>query len=383
MVRTVYTFSIAGASAAFCAGCNDREDADRQRREAIDRAAHDTVEPARAAPASPSVDAASLTLPIDPPAPAGDLKSELAGYTTLDACVSARAKTLDPLLSDTLGALGYDTFLRDSCRVLEATRAEDAGACGPILASQLRARCADWVAIARADPAVCPLQGEPDEGRDPLCLAVAARNEHACLAVPRDRRATCVALVRHDPHACAGAAHADQCAREVERLRDLVAARDADGKPPPFTPPAARLELHGVDGGAEPQVASSAINGLAEGGLVTVRTKKTMTVRLGTGTELGTTSYVPPAHGAADVSVRLKSSGDGPLEIEHLELSVPGAGILVVPGVSWEGVVRLDGDLSTRGAPCHLVIKGAIGVAPRVYALSLDVQTYIRDVVTE
>ena len=348
----------------------------------MNRAIQDTVELARPAPGFPSVDAASLTLPIDPPAPAGDLKSEVAGYTTLDACVSARAKTLDPLLSDTLDALGYDTFLRDSCRVLEATRAEDAGACGPIVASQLRARCADWVAIARADPAVCPLEGAPEEGRDPLCLAVSARNEHACLAVPRDRRPTCVALIRRDPRACAGSVHADACAREVARLRDLVAARDPDARPPPFTPPAVRLELHAVDGGTEPSVGNASLVALAERGIVTVRGKKATTVSLGDGTELGTTSYVPPARGGADVSLRLRGTEGGAMEIEHLELSVPGAGILVVPGVSWDGKVRLDGDLSTRGAPCHLVIDGTIGVPPLAYHLLLDVQTYLRDVVT-
>ncbi len=219
------------------------------------------------------VDAAAMTLQIDPPSPAGDLKSELAAYTTLEACVTARAKTLDPLLSDTLGALGYDTFLRDSCRVLEAARAEDAGACRPIVASQLRARCSDWVAIERADPAVCPLDGPAEEGRDPLCLAVATRNEHACLAVPRDRRPTCLALVRRDPRACAGSPHADVCVREAARLGDLLAVHQPETKLPPFVAPAARMELHGVDGGAEPQVGAGSLLPLEKRGIMRMRGK--------------------------------------------------------------------------------------------------------------
>ena len=297
----------------------------------------------------------------------------------------ARAKTLDPLLSDTLDALGYDTFLRDSCRLLEATQAEDAGACRSIVASQLRARCADWVAIVRVDPSACPLEGAPEEGRDALCLAVAARNEHACLAVPRDQRSTCGALIRRDAHACAGSTHADRCTREVERMKDLVGTRVPDGAPPPFTPPAARLELRGGDGGPDAPVSPGSGAGLvslAEGGVVTVRGKKMVTVRLGNETELGTTSYVPPARGGAEVSLRLEGAEGGAMAVAHLELSVPGAAILVVPGVSWDGKVRVDGDLSTRGAPCRLVIDGTIGVAPRTYHLALDVQTYIRDVVT-
>ncbi len=61
----------------------------------------------------------------------------------------------------------------------------------------------------------------PEEGREPLCLAVAARNEHACLAVPRDRRPTCLALVRRDPRRLRGNARTPTCCAARRRVSEI------------------------------------------------------------------------------------------------------------------------------------------------------------------
>jgi hypothetical protein len=382
MVSTVYTFSIVCASAAFLAGCNDRQEADRAEERA--RRAEEARDQQRSGTTRmPEVDAAALALAVDPPAPPGDLKNELAGYTTLEACVRARAATLDPLLSDTLGALGYDTFLRDSCRLLDAAKREDPAACAPIGSSQLRARCQQWVAIVRADPDACPLEGQPEDGREPLCLALAARDAHACQAAPSDRRAMCLAVVKGDPRACAASAHPEPCAREATRLGALTVAHEARVRPTVLPAASAHLELHGIDGSAEPaagNVQSAALLRSAERGAVTVRSKTSQSVTFGQPDELGSTRYTPPAQGGADVSLQVRLTGDA-AQVERLELTVPGAGIFVVPGAAWEGTAKLVGDAATRGAPCHLTVHGKIGVAPQTYQLDLDVQTYIRDAI--
>src|ERR1019366_1781105 len=91
------------------------------------------------------LDGGSLEVRLDPPAPAGDLKAEIARFTTLDACVDGLAR-VDPIAGDALEAIGYDTFLRDACRVLDATKANDPGRCPAIEASSLEARCRTTVA---------------------------------------------------------------------------------------------------------------------------------------------------------------------------------------------------------------------------------------------
>ena len=391
-VSTVYTFSAFTASEGILAGCNngdnDREILEKRLREAEQRR-----DQAAAAAASSEahfdkrgVDASSFAAPVDPPSSAGDLKEEVARYTSLGACVSARAQAIDPLLSDSLGALGYDTFLRDSCRMLEATKAEDAGACAPIVAGQLRDRCHAWVGMAKADPNICPFEGEPAAGRDPVCLAGASRNEHLCMAATSDRRGACVALVRGDVSACAGAPHAEACRREVLRWKELVETTSPKDKPPPFTPPTVRLELHGIDDTTEPLVPVTTLAALAERGVVVLRSSAAKgktgdtTITLGAPDDYGLTSYAPPAHGTPSVSLRLKvHGGDGLAEIDHLALTVPGVGILVLPGVRWDGTVRWSGDDSVRGSPCQIHLEGKIGVAPKAYQLKLDVQTYIVD----
>src|SRR5262249_3239300 len=72
--------------------------------------------------------------------PSGDLRSDIESFTTLDACVRARA-TVDPLLGDAIEALGYDTLTRDACRILQALKAKNTEACRPIASSALRNRC--------------------------------------------------------------------------------------------------------------------------------------------------------------------------------------------------------------------------------------------------
>src|SRR5688572_18341673 len=79
-------------------------------------------------PANPSgmaavlgIDASTLGDPVDPPAPAGDLKAELDRFVNVEQCVAERSK-VDPLVGDALRAIGYDTFFRDACRLLEAAK---------------------------------------------------------------------------------------------------------------------------------------------------------------------------------------------------------------------------------------------------------------------
>ncbi|HEX3772045.1 MAG TPA: hypothetical protein VHV30_14315, partial [Polyangiaceae bacterium] len=103
--------------------------------------------------------------PVDPPAPAGDLKAEIAHFTSVDACVVERAR-VDPLVGDALEAIGYDTFLRDACRVVDAAKANDPGRCAGIEASSLEARCRATVAQTGGRPDACPWESpsRPDRG---------------------------------------------------------------------------------------------------------------------------------------------------------------------------------------------------------------------------
>ena len=121
---------------------------------------------------------------LDPPRPSGDLRADLDAFTTVEACAEKRAG-IDPLVGDALDAIGYETFLRDACRMLDAMKAEDAKRCDAIDASSLRARCRARVAMVAGRADDCPLrsESEPALGREPAC--VAACMMHALTKHPR------------------------------------------------------------------------------------------------------------------------------------------------------------------------------------------------------
>ncbi len=181
------------------------------------------------------VDAGELEPSVDPPAPAGDLAAELTAFTTVDACVAQRAAG-DPVVGDALEAIGYDTLLRDACRLLDAAKSRDPKRCGDILASTLKARCEASAAELAGQPEACPFDVpmHPELGRDGACLALATRDASLCdAALDRTARVTCAALAAHDAAPCKKLPlRADQlrCARDEQRWAAVLPAADAPAR---------------------------------------------------------------------------------------------------------------------------------------------------------
>ena len=212
------------------------------------------------------VDAGELEGLLDPPAPPGDLKAEIDRFTTVDACVDERAR-LDPVLGDALEAIGYDTFLRDACRVIDATKANDASRCASIDSSALAARCRTTVAEVSGNPDACPWEigDRPAVGRSPPCLAVSIREPRLCAGVVDAlERATCEAMLARDARPCAklrGHAAQARCARDAERWRGVLAGAPDAGTPPFAVAGALHLESTdrtGLAGPAGPAGAAGA-----------------------------------------------------------------------------------------------------------------------------
>jgi hypothetical protein len=156
----------------------------------------------------------------DPVAATGDLKSDIEGFTTLEACVRAHVSH-DTLLGDALDALGYDTFTRDACRTVQALKARSAETCRPIAFAALRSRCEAQVATLLGEPRLCPSSaiGAGSSTRDPTCLARSMRDPRLCLAAAESDRAACRALVTGDPAPCG----TDRvCARQAARWRSVL-----------------------------------------------------------------------------------------------------------------------------------------------------------------
>jgi hypothetical protein len=329
-------------------------------------------------------DAADLIDTVDPAPAAGDLKSEVERFTSLDACV-AQHNALDPLVGDGLLAIGYDNFLRDTCRLLDATQARDRKRCVAIEASALRARCESYVAMATSNAELCPLDVPSDgaRGHEPMCLAMATRDVRLCAAETSIRRVGCEAMVSRDEKRCAALVNkADRhlCERECMRWKTML---DAPAAGLPALPaPRVHIELHAVEGSIEPSRQKSDDAADAERGVVLMKVELGK-VRLRVGSLVDSGAVPHSAGQSMRMGMLLTVATEGPTEakIERFELEVPGSLTLTTLGNQSDlhaKIIKLD---RLRGGEVMLEIEGTIGTAPHTYRMKTEVTTFVRDVV--
>jgi len=326
------------------------------------------------------VDAGELEPAVDPPAPVGDLKAELAAFTTVDACVTQRAAG-DPLVGDALEAIGYDTLVRDACRLLDAAKARDAKRCADIMASALQRRCEINVAELAGDPEGCPfdIPGYPDRGRDAVCVALAARDGSLCAAaLDRTARATCSALAGHDAAPCKQLPlRSDQlrCARDEERWAGVLPAAEAPAKAAPAA--SGKVSLTGDAGaGAGGEFALDVSRGV-----VVLDRLEGAHVMLGSMDRVGTgfivASPTAPKTFAAEVVV---PADPKKAHVDTAQLDVPGRPPLTIDGSRAAAlVVRVTTLDKRRGGAVVLSIDGRLDEASELHATAT---TYVRDVVS-
>lgn len=180
----------------------------------------------------------------DSPAPAGDLRAEIAAFTDVRSCVKRHAT--DALVGDGLEAIGYDSFLGDLCRGIQAMKEHDVTPCNASLSSSMKRSCMRQVAMLHGDPSLCPID-EPRRrvlSHDRLCLAVARRDVRPCSSLPTYERIACEALVAHDVARCGTE---PRCLRLVQRWMPALPSTVG------VTPYAGHIsvELRGVDDRAD------------------------------------------------------------------------------------------------------------------------------------
>ena len=370
-----------------CAACDEKKE--------LPPSPSTAPEPSALAPFL-GLDAGLFGDPVDPPPPAGDLKTELERFVNLDTCVKERAN-LDPLVGDALGAIGYDTFLRDACRMLEAAKDKRRESCAKIDASALRSRCEAWVAMIAQTPETCPLQfeGVVTRGRQSTCVAVAAKDPRLCAGEGRSTaRITCAALVTREPARCDVLSPLERpaCQREVARWRSLLPAPLEGLKD--LGAPRAKLTVHGTNGTADPPTTESDVSGDFARGIVVVTTgdESTSTRRLRA--ELGTiveseaarfaaSPQKNPRLGLAVILTETRSKAEPLTTVQKLELELPAEAPLVSPPASCDCKLTTVKIPRVRGDEAHLVLDGTLTQNGRSYKIGLDVTTFVRDAVPE
>lgn len=331
------------------------------------------------------LDASSLVAPVDPPPPAGDLKAEIEHFTTIDQCVKDHGN-VDPLVGDGLRAIGYDTFLRDTCKLLEASRDKDKKRCEGIDATSLKARCESMVAMIAQTPDECPwdVRESPARGRSSTCVAVAARDPRLCVSEPRYGKAMCDGLVTREEAKCDALGEPDRgaCKREVVRFKTVL---EAPLSVPALAPPKGKITLEAIEGTPEPSAKEADVTLDLARGVVLLGERERSSFEIGIPRAAGIAAFLAPSPTTRlRVSAKVSLMKDlATARVDALELDVPGAGTLQVPGVRSDLKVTLTKLDRTRGADVALTIEGPVGVAPRAYKIKLEATTFVRDVVSE
>jgi hypothetical protein len=343
-------------------------------------------DPTPSAPAAAlAIDASVLGEPSDPPAPAGDLKVELDRFVNVDTCVAERSR-VDPLIGDALGAIGYETFFRDACRLLEAAKDKKRETCDRIDASSLRSRCRSWVAMVALTPDACPLQfeGAPARGRQTTCVAVAARDPRLCAGEALGaRRATCEGLVLRDPGKCEPLLPSARaaCEREVTRWKGVLLA-PLEGLTP-IEAPKGKLSLRGATGTSDPiQPEIDLAPDLARG-LVAITSGGRVRVELGSfvESEIARMAATPQKRLRLGLAVVLEDAKRA--TVQKLELEIPGEAPIVSPPGTCECTVSGLTAAQKRGDPVAFKLEGTLSSNGRNYKIAADVTTFVRDVVAD
>ncbi len=344
-------------------------------------------------------DAAALES-ADPPAPAGDLKADLDGFVNLSSCIAARA-SLDPLVGDALRGIAYDTFLRDACRMLEAAKDKKPDTCKSIDSSALRMKCEAWVAILMQAPEGCPLLSPsiPSRGRDPSCVALAAKDPRLCVAEPRaSSRATCEAMATRDPKKCQPLLPAERagCERETARWQKVLAP-PLDGLPQ-LKAASGTLVVVGESGTADPPRKELEFSSELARGLVVVTAGERARVDLGSIFEREAVRIAAPPNAHLRLAATLIVAPPGPsglagaaspgkavakVSVEKLTLVLPGELPIVAPPATCDCEVTTSHLDRNRGGDATFAIKGTLRGAGKTYRMSVEATSFVRDVVAE
>jgi hypothetical protein len=307
------------------------------------------------------------------------MKEDVERFSSLDTCVTQHA-VLDPVVGDAVRSIGYDTLLRDACRVLQALKLKDTSPCAAITASALQNHCESLVAMALQQPDKCPWYStaEKELGREPTCLAVAAHDPRACAASREDSTATCEALASGDGSRCAKAVGDEvaTCARDFARQRTLLAGehdvRDT-------AQPKAHLEIHGAKGTPDPATTDFDVSASVRGGAV-LSTASLSGVRVELARDIETTLKLPSRGDRPHLSAALKLAGDGATAM-HVDVSVPKTPELSCEQPRCDFVVTVAKPDPRRGAPLSATLQGTLEVPGAAYTVKLQIDTFVRDVV--
>jgi len=174
---------------------------------------------------TPPVEPGTPEPPQSPwPADVVALTATLQAFDSVAGC-EARLRAGTPVeLAEAMADLGYDSLVTDVCASLEAIRQGSPEGCEGLSVSTARRGCLRRLALVSGEPSLCP-DDATIPGREPVCIAWAARDPALCRGAARADGARCRAVLDGSEEACERAITPEarvRCEAEVRRYASAV-----------------------------------------------------------------------------------------------------------------------------------------------------------------
>lgn len=181
--------------------------------------------PARPPPRGPlGVPLAALDAAPEP----SELAADAALPEPVARCVARSRAETPAVLAGALAVLDEPALVESACRLDVAVRLRSPRLCEGVSFSAIRDVCRARAAMAAGTPELCPA-AQGARARDPVCVAIAARDLGLCAAASSPDRARCEAIARGDPSRCArlDPLLRPGCLRELAAVAGVVPRVDA------------------------------------------------------------------------------------------------------------------------------------------------------------
>ncbi len=190
-------------------------------------------DPSREAPPAPAPElarAAGIEPPTSAwPSDAADLLASLDAAESVESCRSRLRERIPVEVAEAMADLAYDQVLDDVCAGLVAVRDRSVEGCDALSVSAVRRGCRRRLALVAGTPDACP--DDPTiPGREPVCVAWAARDPALCRAASPPDRPRCRAVLGGDHEPCARLLPGDRqrCEAEVRRYATALGEERAE-----------------------------------------------------------------------------------------------------------------------------------------------------------
>ncbi len=327
---------------------------------------------------------ADLPAPPDPSPASGDLKSDVAAFTTIDDCVAKQSVKIEPMIGDALLAFGYDTFLRDACRQIDAVKSRDSRKCDAIVASELARYCRATVAEVAGKSDDCPFaSADASNGRSRTCVAIASRDPRLCTSSSLEESAQCASIVMHDETKCDVWKKSEiaSCRRIGQRLASSLPP--AQTNLPALPKMSATLSLRALAGTAPPAPDSSSLSSDAVDGVALTLGALDTSFSFGPSHEEAAFPHevTPASPLRIGFEMHVSNAPTAEPKIRNVVLEIPGgvrlddAQMHASPKIK---IVKLDKE---RAGLVQFSIDGEVGSSPQAFAFHLEVTTFVRDLI--